>query len=348
MNTDKQFEWTDALVREAVESMTKQYTYGKWEGFEKEVESFKQSKVLPVGEPVPEKIKVEAFYIAQAPYTENCYLLRTNKMLSEMQFPEIKIKIESALNDTVVEYPGAFKKGWDKAKIESSLNSSGEQPSNDNAFVDEHYCEQEMHKCKINPYYFFTKHFTVNGQPATTAMSEKQFNDVFSHLHEPDNTVGKDYEILSYIYLDVVYTKQVDGSYRSFNLKDKLLDKYKTTIHSVKRLLDVEIFTVKDINVKYVHSVTPYEITHFTVKDGNIFINDHYAGSPNIRIKDWIKLPIKEQPPTDNQVTNNDDVSILSLNDLREIDHAGNGQILMITKSRLTEKLNQKIKQIQP
>lgn len=55
-----------------------------------------------------------------------------------------------------------------------------EQPTNGNAFVDEHYWEQELHKCKINPYYYATKYLTVNGQPFTTRLTETEFNDEFN------------------------------------------------------------------------------------------------------------------------------------------------------------------------
>lgn len=38
---------------------------------------------------------------------------------------------------------------------------------------------QEFEKCKQNPYYFYTKYFTVNGKKATTSLSEEEFNELF-------------------------------------------------------------------------------------------------------------------------------------------------------------------------
>lgn len=36
--------------------------------------------------------------------------------------------------------------------------------------------KEEFEKCKINPYYFFTKYCQINGQPATTRLNEGDFN----------------------------------------------------------------------------------------------------------------------------------------------------------------------------
>lgn len=49
-------------------------------------------------------------------------------------------------------------------------------PDNSNSFEN---LVEEMEKCKANPYYFFTKYITINGKPATTLLSEDQFNEIF-------------------------------------------------------------------------------------------------------------------------------------------------------------------------
>ena len=35
----------------------------------------------------------------------------------------------------------------------------------------------EMEKCKSSPYYFFINYYTINGKPAKTNLTEKEFND---------------------------------------------------------------------------------------------------------------------------------------------------------------------------
>lgn len=67
---DNAFVWTDAFVREAVESMTKQYTYGKWEGFEKEFEAFKQSKQSA---PEPSALPTKEYEIVSYIFNDVCY-----------------------------------------------------------------------------------------------------------------------------------------------------------------------------------------------------------------------------------------------------------------------------------
>lgn len=37
----------------------------------------------------------------------------------------------------------------------------------------------EYNKCKSSPYYFFTHYWKVNGKPATTPMTEEEFNKLF-------------------------------------------------------------------------------------------------------------------------------------------------------------------------
>jgi len=62
-------------------------------------------------------------------------------------------------------------------------------------------------------------------------------------------------------------------------------------IHSVRRLSDGEVFTIDDrINFpNRQHSPGGCIIKHFTISDGEIFVNNHMNGSPDMRIKDWIK-----------------------------------------------------------
>jgi len=98
--TQPNFQWTEALVREAVESMTKQYTYGKWEGFEKEFEAFKQSKEPSI---VPERIEVKYISFQQEDNSGYFYYIVKTSGYINQKIPLMKAAIESALNDTVVE-----------------------------------------------------------------------------------------------------------------------------------------------------------------------------------------------------------------------------------------------------
>lgn len=43
----------------------------------------------------------------------------------------------------------------------------------------EEQMREELEKCKASPYYFYTTYFQVNGQPATTRLSEEEFNREF-------------------------------------------------------------------------------------------------------------------------------------------------------------------------
>jgi len=71
----------------------------------------------------PVRNKVEAFFITNSPYKENCYLLRTSKIIPEKDFPKIKLKIEAALNeDTVVDDKSVF----NTDKINERINQLGE------------------------------------------------------------------------------------------------------------------------------------------------------------------------------------------------------------------------------
>lgn len=39
--------------------------------------------------------------------------------------------------------------------------------------------KEEYQKCLASPYYHYTTYFLVNGKPATTHLTEEQFNDFF-------------------------------------------------------------------------------------------------------------------------------------------------------------------------
>lgn len=39
--------------------------------------------------------------------------------------------------------------------------------------------QSEKDKCKASPYYFYTHYFIINGEPATTRLSEQEFNNHF-------------------------------------------------------------------------------------------------------------------------------------------------------------------------
>jgi len=41
--------------------------------------------------------------------------------------------------------------------------------------------QEEIEKCKASPYYFYTHYFMVNGRPATTLLSESEFNEYFNN-----------------------------------------------------------------------------------------------------------------------------------------------------------------------
>jgi len=39
--------------------------------------------------------------------------------------------------------------------------------------------KKEIEKCKKSPYYFYTHYVQINGKPATTKYTEKEFNEIF-------------------------------------------------------------------------------------------------------------------------------------------------------------------------
>jgi hypothetical protein len=67
-------------------------------------------------------------------------------------------------------------------------------------------------------------------------------------------------------------------------------------IGSIRRLSDGELFTIGDrINYPNLqHSPGGCTIEHFTISDGEIFVNNHQNGTPHTRIKDWIKWRVKQ------------------------------------------------------
>lgn len=40
--------------------------------------------------------------------------------------------------------------------------------------------QDEIQKCKASPYYFYTHYFIINGKPATTVLTEEEFNIRFN------------------------------------------------------------------------------------------------------------------------------------------------------------------------
>lgn len=42
----------------------------------------------------------------------------------------------------------------------------------------------EFEKCKQSPYYLYTNYFTVNGEKATTRLSEEDFNKLFKQINK--------------------------------------------------------------------------------------------------------------------------------------------------------------------
>lgn len=40
--------------------------------------------------------------------------------------------------------------------------------------------EEERQKCKDSPYYYYTHYYMVNGKPATTTLTEEEFNSNFN------------------------------------------------------------------------------------------------------------------------------------------------------------------------
>ena len=148
-----------------------------------------------------------------------------------------------------------------------------QQVQEDKPFVDEHYWEQELHKCKINPYYFYTKYMTVNGKPCTTRLSEQDFNDYFFKVipdyPQPSPTVQdkQEWEIVSYLFNDVCYSKAKSGLYISptndaliaGNLKD-------SKIKSVRRLSDNTVWQVKQNTNKGV-------INFIKIEDGKLYFD---------------------------------------------------------------------------
>jgi len=58
-------------------------------------------------------------------------------------------------------------------------------------------------------------------------------------------------------------------------------------IHSVRRISDNAIFKVGDRIIYFDHRDI-FDIHKFSMKDGEIFINDHFNSQPKMRIRDWV------------------------------------------------------------
>ena len=132
-------------------------------------------EVLPVSEPVKERIKVGIRY--------HCYggelVIDANKIISEEYFPAIKKSIESALNDTVVEDKKAtvtlFKQIYENYKVKSDngyiynygfysdveigeeqfpiIEKSVEDILNDTIVEDKIYNQEQMDKAIVDAFY---------------------------------------------------------------------------------------------------------------------------------------------------------------------------------------------------
>jgi len=46
---------------------------------------------------------------------------------------------------------------------------------------------EELQKCMDSPYYFFTNHMLVNGEPIHTFLTEEEFNLIFNQLVKNGN-----------------------------------------------------------------------------------------------------------------------------------------------------------------
>jgi hypothetical protein len=44
------------------------------------------------------------------------------------------------------------------------------------------YFKEELEKCKESPYYYFTNYYIINGEKATTRLTEKEFNKAVKAL----------------------------------------------------------------------------------------------------------------------------------------------------------------------
>ena len=206
-----------------------------------------------------------------------------------------------------------------KKSFIAGYNYKSIQPTNDNAFVDEHFWEQELHKCKISPYYYYTKYMTANGKPCTTRLSEQEFNDYSFKVipdypqskqsaPEPSELPTKEWEIVSYIGKSTGYIYKLrDGkwstigsgtmSYVSFLNDDDSIARSGCEIHSVRRLSDNVVFSVGD-KVEYNTSTARGKAT---IKEFKIDKDRIWAMGNNVPIAPLPYLskpkPSPEAPP---------------------------------------------------
>lgn len=162
------------------------------------------------------------------------------------------------------------------------------------------------------------------------------FRGKCSNEKQPTPSTGKqDWEITAIMYNDFQNTplRNKEG------IKAWLAGNEKNDwhIHEVKRLSDNTTWVVGEDTSKGI-------IKEFNYRpDINELYLEVVVGDQNTLLRTLSKLP-----PIDNTskpVTDNSDVSCLSLNDLLEIDHSGNGKILTITYEKLMNKLKEKLSQ---
>lgn len=163
---------------------------------------------------------------------------------------------------------------------------------------------------------------------------------------EPPSNKDKDWRIIS-----VLDDNGDELCFPSDDIISEVLKRNGERIQSVQRISDGIVFSIGDKvgNTKPNPDVKYNTIEKFTINNGEIYINDHYVGRPDRLIDTWIKLTPTNNPTeeTDKAVTNNDDVACLSLNDLRELDHAGNGEVIMLTSKKILELVKSKLKQLE-
>lgn len=132
--------------------------------------------------------------------------------------------------------------------------------------------------------------------------------DTFKASHSSSGREGKpekEWQIIEFKdSVGEIYTEDNNGywttkDYRNPHTKEQLID-LGCGISKVKRLSDGVVFSVGDGMTypggKDIWSTGKYcKIEHFSIQDGQIYVNSHFAGKEEWTISDWIKAPSPEE-----------------------------------------------------
>jgi len=233
-------------------------------------------------------------WLANFSREQRCHLFFSSKEISEDKFPAIKQAIECILNN----YPLAVFGG----NIITPEPQPKEQADNSKPFVRQSKPMEE-------------KDVVCHKQsPPLTDDKDKileQYNAWEKELNKHNLIKDKhDWEIVTWFARDGAVASLISGDYDG-NLKAGY------TIRSVKRISDGCVFSVGD-EIKWDGRTTD------KIKIGSFFLEanknmmasdkDHYMC---VRLKDWQKLPQPTNVTTDKVTTDNSDVQILTLKDLK-------------------------------